>query len=90
MLNIFKQPSIYDSSFEQMLTYDIAILTDERIQARIDECREDMKKRGLTSYAPHAVLQKDGTGLELLRLYRVIELRGILHRHGWQQKNSSS
>jgi hypothetical protein len=86
MFGRFKRPAIYDSQFEQTLTYDIAIPTDEAIRKRIDGCNEDPAKRGLSGSSLREVLEKDPAGSLLLHLQRVQHLRGVLQAHGWRQK----
>lgn len=90
MFSLIKQPPIYDSNFEQLLTYDLAIPTDEDIRNRIEQCREELAERGLTGFSPRAVLQKDRAGLQFLHLHRVQQLRGILQMHGWRQTKPSA
>jgi hypothetical protein len=85
MFSVLKQSPIYNSDFEQLLTYDIAIPTDEDMRTRVEECRVDLAKRGLSASSPRGVLQKDGAGSLYMHLLRVQQLRGILLSHGWRQ-----
>jgi hypothetical protein len=89
MFNLFKRSAIYDSEFEQLLTYDIAVPTDKDIGERIEECKQDMEKRGLSGFSPRPILEKDKAGSLYLHLHRVQQLRSILRSHGWQQEKSS-
>jgi hypothetical protein len=90
MFSFLKQPAIFDRSFESMLTYEIAIPTDEEILIRMEGCRVDLAKRGLSITSPRGVLEKDKAGSLLLDLYRIQQLRGILYTYGWRKMERSA
>lgn len=85
MFRLFQKSPIYDSEFEQILTYDIGGPTNEDLEKRVQECLLDMAKRDLNGFSPRGHLEKDIAGSNYLYLKRVIYLRQILERHGWRK-----
>jgi hypothetical protein len=89
MFSSLRRLTVHDSDFEQLLTYEIAIPTDQQIRERIEECNKDLEKRGLNAFSPRGILEKDSAGSMLISLHRVNRLRAILRSHGWEQSSAS-